>query len=171
MKNRAALVVLACMAFAIALSAQVITGTVSGTVKDASGAVLPGVTIQVQNTDTGVARMLITDERGYYTASNMSPGNYEVSASLEGFQTEVRRGFSVNVGQTSVIDFTLKVGAVAERVEVVAEAPLVETSNAVVAGLVTERQVHDLPLNNRSLIELAPLQAGIVVDVTTAPCP
>jgi hypothetical protein len=169
MKKKAALVVLACIAFAIASSAQVITGTVSGTVKDASGAVLPGVTIQVQNTDTGVARMLISDERGYYTASNLSPGNYEVSASLEGFQTEVRRGFSVNVGQTSVIDFTLKVGAVAERIEVVAEAPLVETSNAVVTGLVTERQVHDLPLNNRSLIELAPLQAGIVVAVTTAP--
>src|SRR5215475_13839960 len=102
MKIRAGLVVLACVAFAMASWAQVITGTVSGTVKDASGAILPGVTIQIQNADTGIARMLITDERGYYTASNTRPGNYEVSARLEGFQTEVRRGFSVNVGQTSV---------------------------------------------------------------------
>src|SRR5207302_2102221 len=93
-------------AFAIASWSQVITGTVSGTVRDPSGALLPGVAIQIQNTDNGVGRMLTTDERGYYVASNLNPGNYEVNASLPGFQTEVRRGFSVNVGQTSVIDFT-----------------------------------------------------------------
>ena len=160
--------VVACVVFTISSWGQTISGTVSGTVKDSSGAVLPGVTIEVKNANTGAGRSLITDERGYYTASNISPGDYEVTASLPGFQTEGRRGFSVNVGQTSLIDFTLKVGAITERVEVSAETPLVETSNAVVMGLVTERQVHDLPLNNRSLIELAPLQAGIVVAVTTA---
>jgi hypothetical protein len=169
MKTRAGMVVFACMVFAIGSWAQTISGTLSGTVRDPSGAVLPGVTIEVKNANTGATRSLITDERGYYTAANISPGDYEVTAGLPGFQTEVRRGFSVNVGQTSVIDFTLKVGAISEKIEVTAEAPLVETSNAVVTGLVTERQVHDLPLNNRSLIELAPLQAGIVVAVATSP--
>jgi hypothetical protein len=148
------------------LFGQVITGTISGTVKDSSGAVLPGTSVQIRNTDTGVGRTATTDARGYYTASNISPGNYEVSATISGFQTEVRRGIMVNVGQASVIDFTLQVGAVTERVEVTAEAPLVETTNAVVSGLVTERQVEDLPLNSRSLIELAPLQAGIVLAPT-----
>src|SRR4051812_43520542 len=98
MRRNAALVGLVCLMFALASSGQVITGTISGTARDVSGAVIPGVTIQVQNAETGVGRSLITDERGFYTASNISPGNYEVSASLEGFQTEVRRGFSVNVG-------------------------------------------------------------------------
>ena len=163
------LVIFVCAAFAAASWGQVITGTVSGTVRDSSGAVLPGVAIEVKNTNTGVGRTLTTDERGYYVASNLSLGDYEVSASLPGFQTEVRRGFSVNVGQTAVIDFSLSVGAVTELIEVSAEAPLVETTNAVVTGLVTERQVQDLPLNNRSLIELAPLQAGIVVAATTSP--
>jgi len=157
------------LVFAAVSLGQVITGAVSGTVKDASGALLPGVSIEVQNTDTGVSRMITTDERGYYIAPNLNPGNYQVSASLPGFQTEIRLGFSVSVGQTSVIDLSLKVGALTEKVEVTADAPLVETANAVVAGLVTERQVHDLPLNNRSLIELAPLQAGVVVAVTTQP--
>src|SRR5690242_15455434 len=163
MIRNAALVGFVCSFFVMNACGQAITGTLSGTVKDASGALLPGVTIEVQNTDTGVDRMLTTDERGYYVVPNLNPGNYQVSASLPGFQTEIRRGFSVNVGQTAVIDLTLKVGTLAEKVEVTADAPLVETSNAVVAGLVTEKQVHDLPLNNRSLIELAPLEAGIVV--------
>jgi hypothetical protein len=160
-----------CTAVAMALLhsvafGQVITGTISGTVRDSSGAVLPGTTIQVQNTDTGVGRTVTSDARGYYTAPNLNPGNYEVSSSLEGFQTEIRRGITVNVGQAAVIDFSLRVGAVSERVEVTAEAPLIETTNAVVSGLVTERQVEDLPLNSRSLIELAPLQAGIVLAPT-----
>src|ERR1051325_9205928 len=162
MTKRAVLVGVVSLAFAMGSWGQVITGAVSGIVKDASGALLPGVSIEVQNTDTGATRMIATDERRYYVAPNLSPGNYQVSAGLPGFQTEIRRGFSVNVGQTAVIDLSLKVGALAEKVEVTADAPLVETANAVVAGLVTERQVHDLPLNNRSLIELAPLQAGIV---------
>jgi len=148
---------------------QVITGSISGTVKDSSGAVLPGVSVQIQNTDTGQGRTVTADTRGYYTGSNIMSGNYEVIATMAGFQTEVRKGITVNVGQNSLIDFTLQVGAVSERVEVTAEAPLVETTNAVVTGLVTEKQVQDLPLNSRSLIELAPLQAGIVQAVNTAP--
>ncbi|HWP85962.1 MAG TPA: TonB-dependent receptor, partial [Terriglobia bacterium] len=145
---------------------QVITGSVSGTVRDSSGAVLPGTTIQIHNTGTGVARTVVTDVRGYYTAPNLTPGVYDLTALLSGFQTEVRRGLTVNVGQAAVMDFSMKVGAVSERVEVTAEAPLVETTNAVVSGLVSERQVEDLPLNSRSLIELAPLHSGVLLAPT-----
>src|SRR5437016_1258846 len=75
MIRNAALVGFVCSLFVMTSWAQVITGTVSGTVKDASGALLPGVTIEVQNTDTGVNRMLTTDERGYYVVPNLSPSN------------------------------------------------------------------------------------------------
>ena len=132
------------------LWAQITTGTISGTVKDSTGAVLPGATVEVQNVDTGISRTVSTDSRGYYTAPNLSVGQYAVTASLSGFQTAVRRGITLTVGQNAVIGFTLAVGAVTERVEVTGEAPLVETTTATVSGLVDEKQVQDLPLNARS---------------------
>jgi protocatechuate 3,4-dioxygenase beta subunit len=99
MRMRALGVAFACVALAIAAWGQVITGTISGTVRDNTGAILPGVSIQVQNADTGVGRSLITDERGYYTASNLSPGNYQVSASLEGFQQRSGAALPSTLGQ------------------------------------------------------------------------
>ena len=120
---------------------QVTTGTVSGTIKDNSGSVLPAATVQIRNVDTGISRNVTADARGYYTAPNLSLGQYEITAGLSGFQTGVRRGITLNVGQNAVVDFTLQVGAVTERVEVVAEAPLIETTTATVSGLVNERQV------------------------------
>lgn len=143
------------------LSGQVTSGTISGTVKDSSGAVLPGAAIKIDNTDTGAGRTLTTDSRGYYSAPNLTLGQYEITTTLSGFQTEVKRGITLNVGQNAVIDVTLQVGTVTERVQVTAEAPLIETTSANVAGLVNERQVRDLPLNARNLIELAPLYAGV----------
>src|SRR3989304_5919311 len=133
------------------LGAQITTGTISGTVKDSTGAVLPGATVEVQNVDTGISRTVSTDSRGYYSAPNLSLGQYAVTASLSGFQTAVRRGITLNVGANAVIGFTLAVGAVAERVEVTGEAPLVETTTATVADLVDAKQVRDLPLNAGSL--------------------
>lgn len=149
------------LALNVSLSGQVTTGTVSGSIKDSSGAVLPGVNVKIQNTDTGATRVVSTDTRGYYSAPNLPLGRYEITATLAGFQTEVRKGITLNVSQNAVIDVTMNVGAVTERVEVTAEAPLIETTNANVAGLVDERKVRDLPLNARNLIELAPLYAGV----------
>ena len=123
------------------LWSQTTFGTVSGRVMDSTGAVLPGATVSLRNVDTGIDRTVTTDARGYYTAPNLSLGNYEITAGNGGFQTEVRRGITLNVGQNAVIDFTLKVGSVTERVEVTGEAPLIETTTATVSGLVTEKQV------------------------------
>src|SRR5436189_6288661 len=72
------------------VSAQVTTGTISGVVQDTSGAVIPGVSVTVKNLDTGIARSVTTDERGRYTAPNLTPGNYAVEGQLTGFQTELR---------------------------------------------------------------------------------
>src|SRR3990172_1925525 len=148
------------------LWAQMTTGTISGTVKDSTGAVLPGATVEIQNVDTGSSRTVSTDSRGYYTAPNLSLGQYAVTATLSGFQTAVRRGITLTVGQNAVIGFTLAVGAVTERVEVTGEAPLVETTTATVADLVDAQQVQDLPLNARSLLELGALHAGVSVATT-----
>ncbi len=146
--------------------AQITTGTVSGTVRDSSGAVLPGANVNLINTDTGATRTAVADARGYYAAPNLSLGQYEITATSEGFQTTVRRGITLNVGQNAVIDFGLQIGSVSERVEVTAEAPLIQTTSATVSGLVNERQVQDLPLNARDLVSLGTLYAGVVAPTT-----
>ncbi|MCH8266721.1 MAG: TonB-dependent receptor [Acidobacteria bacterium] len=142
--------------------AQVNTATISGVVQDASGAVIPGVSVTVRNQDTGISRTVTTDAGGRYRAPNLSLGNYEVEAQTAGFQTEVRIGITLTVGRTAVVDMTLSVGAITERVEVTAEAPLVETTNATVGSLVDGRTITDMPLNGRSYDQLALLQTTVV---------
>src|SRR6516162_8889232 len=96
-------------------AAQVTTGSIIGTVKDSAGAVLPGVSIKLANTETGVARTLITDEVGRYNAPQLGLGGYEISAELPGFQTAVRRGVTLTIGREAVVDFTLQVGSVSQE--------------------------------------------------------
>ena len=145
--------------------AQVTTGTISGTVTDPTGAVIPGSTITVRNVETGITRIISTDAAGRYTAQQLGLGGYEVTAGTAGFQTTVRAGIELTVGRQAVVDFTLRVGAVAETVTVTGEAPLLETTNATVADLVTESQMRDLPLNGRSFTNLVALQPGVVTDL------
>ncbi len=94
--------------------AQVTTGTIIGTVKDSAGAVLPGVSIKLTNTDTGATRTVIADELGRYNAPQLPLGGYEISAELPGFQTAVRRGVTLTIGREAVVDFALQVGSVAQ---------------------------------------------------------
>src|SRR5690349_12143884 len=95
------LVLCAAVFFCTSLVGQVTTGTISGTIKDNSGAVLPGASVEIHNVDTGISRGVATDARGYYSAPNLPLGQYEVSASLGGFQQGVRRGITLNVGQNA----------------------------------------------------------------------
>src|SRR5262249_1171784 len=94
--------------------AQVNTATISGTVHDASGAVLPGVSVVIQNQDTGISRTVSTNETGRYSAPALGLGNYQVTAQLQGFQSQVRSGIALTVGREAVVDFTLAVGAVSQ---------------------------------------------------------
>lgn len=142
--------------------AQGTTATISGVVKDTTGAVLPAVTITVTNLDTGIKRAAVAGEEGRYHVPQLAVGNYEVQAELPGFQTGVRSGIKLTVGREAIVDFTLSVGEITERVTVTGEAPLVNVSDAVIGGLVDDRAVRELPLNGRSFIELATLQAGVV---------
>ncbi|OFW36409.1 MAG: hypothetical protein A3J28_07105 [Acidobacteria bacterium RIFCSPLOWO2_12_FULL_60_22] len=142
--------------------AQVNTATISGTVRDQSGAVLPGANVVIQNQDTGISRTVTTNTAGRYSAAALGLGNYQVTAQVQGFQSQARSGVVLTVGREAVVDFTLTVGAVTQTVEVSGEAPLVELTNANLGGLVDDRTIRDLPLNGRSYDQLALLQPGIV---------
>src|SRR6266478_1003506 len=134
--------------------AQVTTGTISGTVKDTSGAVITGAQVVLLNDDTGISRTVQSDSAGRYSASSLSLGKYRVTATQQGFQTQVRSGIELTVGREAVVDLVMAVGAVAEKVEVVGEAPSIETTTATVSGLVNQEQIRDLPLNGRSFADL-----------------
>lgn len=140
---------------------QTTTGTILGVVADETGARVPGVTVTVTNLDTAISRTLATDAAGRYRASSLPSGNYEMKAEMAGFKTAVRRGVQLSVGAETVVDLTLSIGQVSEQVEVTGEAPVVETTNATVSGLVNDQQVRDLPLNGRSLDNLIFLQTGV----------
>ncbi len=145
----------------LSVHAQVTNGTISGTVTDSTGAVVPGAKIVILNEDTGISRAVQADTGGRYTAPSLTLGNYKVTANLEGFQTQVRSGISLTVGRIAVVDFQLTVGAVSQSVEVSGEAPLVETTQSAVTALVSSATINELPINGRNLSELVLLQPGV----------
>jgi hypothetical protein len=142
--------------------AQVTTATIFGVVEDQSQGVLPGATVIVRNVETGVARTVATDAEGRYRVPNLAVGSYAVEAELSGFQSVVRSGIVLTVGREAEVNFTLSIGELSDKVEVTGEAPLVETSRGQLADLVDQRQIAELPLNNRSFTELALLQPGVM---------
>src|SRR5213595_3694441 len=103
------------------------TAQISGTARDASGAVLPGVQVTATQTDTGISRMTITNETGYYVLPSLPLGPYRLEAGLPGFRTFVQRGIVLQVNSNPTINIVLQVGEVSEQVEVQANAALVET--------------------------------------------
>src|SRR5438093_4137015 len=112
------------------------TGTISGLIRDSTGAVIPGASVTARNVETGITRTVSTEEQGRYQLPNLSVGRYEVQVSLSGFQTAVRSGIVLAVGEQAAVNFTLQVGQVAEKVEVTEEAPLVDTTSSAVGGIV-----------------------------------
>jgi len=140
----------------------VVGASLSGTVRDDSDAGLPGAAVLVKSTETGAVRTLVTDENGRYSAPSISIGRYQVTASKEGFNSQVKTGIDLVVGQTTVVDLTLPVGELKQAITVEEAAPAVNLSTQQISGLVSERQVKDLPLNGRSYDQLVTLNPGIV---------
>jgi len=135
--------------------------TILGVIRDTSGAVVPGVNITARNIDTGQVRSAMSAADGSYRFSALPIGNYEVRSEHSGFQSAVRSGLTLTVGQEAVMNFTLELGAVEQSVSVTAEAPLVNTTSGTLGGLVTEQKVADLPLNGRNFMDLTLMQPGI----------
>ncbi|HKT69215.1 MAG TPA: TonB-dependent receptor, partial [Terriglobales bacterium] len=145
----------------IPASAQVAGGTISGTVKDPSGAVVPRAAITITNEATGVARNVDANTDGLYTAPNLLPGTYDLKCTAPGFRTEVRRGVLLTVGATQVLDVTMQVGTTRETVVVTSEVPAVQLGTSDISAVVSATTVRELPLNGRSWTDLATLQPGV----------
>src|SRR3989475_5393549 len=141
--------------------AQTSTATILGTVKDVSGALIPGVSITVKHTESGLTRTVVSSEQGGYDVRLLPVGAYEITTMMPGFKSGVRSEINLVVGQESVVDLTLLVGAAAEQVTVNEEIPLVNTTTASTSGVITEQQVKDLPLNGRSFDNLILLNVGV----------
>jgi hypothetical protein len=147
--------------YQIASIAQTPTGSISGVIKDESGAVVPGATVAITNVATGVRRTVPSDAGGRYRVPGLDPGPYRVEVQAAGFQTAVRQGVELTVGREIEIEMLLRLGQVEQVTEVTAEAPLVETVTNTLSGLVDEETIRELPLNGRSFDHLIALQPGV----------
>ncbi len=152
----------AALAAAVASYAQVVGGTITGAVTDASGAVLPQASVVVRNENTGTERRLVTDGAGEFAAPSISAGSYTVTVDANGFAGLRHTGISVAVGQAVRLPLVLAVTGSAEQVNVVDTPPSVNLTTQQTAGLVSARQVKGLPLNGRSYDQLLTLNPGIV---------
>src|SRR2546426_5530374 len=130
------------------------TAQINGAVRDQSGAVMPGVDITVMQTATGLMRTTVTNETGSYVFANLPIGPYRLEAALPGFRTYVQTGIVLLVGSNPEINAVLIVGQVAEAVEVIADAALVETRSTGVGRVIDNQRVLELPLNGRQATEL-----------------
>ena len=145
------------------LMAQRTTGTILGTVSDATGAVIPGAEITVTHADTGLSRTAVSDDLGAYVMSSLPPGLYRLQVSLAGFKEAVLENVRLNVDQQRRADLLLEVGEITEQVMVQAKAVPLGTANPSMGEVITGQQVVELPLNGRGYIALAALGAGVTV--------
>ena len=156
-----------CIALVLAcdLSAQSITATITGTVTDSSGAVIPNAEVTIINIETNARTSATTDGRGSYTAPLLPRGQYTLEVSAPGFRKFVREGITLQVQQTARIDVELALGAVADTVVVTADAIRLETENATLAKIVDNRTIVNLPLNTRNVYSLVFLTPGVTGTV------
>lgn len=143
------------------------TAAVSGVVVDETKAAIPGVTVAMTNTDTGVVRTAVTNEIGLYRVLSLQPGSYVLTFELPGFGTVKRGPVTFIVGQDLEMGVTMSVGGVREDVTVTGGAPLVEVTKTEVAGYITAKQIDNLPVNGRTLNDFVLLTPGVVSSGTT----
>src|SRR5437764_9613429 len=153
--------VMVTISFAFIACSQVERASIVGTLRDPSGSVVPGVTVRVINEGTNTTTTLTTDAAGEYSASNLTPGKYTIEAEKSGFTRRVYRNFAVQVAQVARLDITLEVGAVEQTVEVTTQAPLLQTENASVGQVISEKPIAELPLTGRNFAQRAVLAPGV----------
>ncbi|HJY88331.1 MAG TPA: carboxypeptidase regulatory-like domain-containing protein, partial [Candidatus Acidoferrales bacterium] len=134
---------------------QITTGTIEGTVVDPTGAAVAGAKVVIKHVATGVERTLSTDDAGRFVAPLLDVGNYRITVSAPGFGTIINSGYSLAIGQTVVVNISLKVAEVTQTVTVEEQSPLVEAARTEQSTLVTAQAVQSLPLNGRRFLDLA----------------
>jgi Carboxypeptidase regulatory-like domain/TonB dependent receptor len=144
-----------------AAQSTAINGTIEGTVKDSSGAALPGVTVTITNTDTGAQRVVVSGEEGTYRAPLLPLGSYDVIAELQGFKKFEQKGISLSAGQTATINVSLSVGNVSETITVTSEAPVAQPGKIDLGRTIGEAEIKNLPLVSRNPYNFAFLQANV----------
>ena len=145
----------------IPMYSQVVGGTILGTITDPTGAAIPSTKVVIKNVATGVITTVTTNAQGIYNAPNLLPGTYEATISAAGFESVVQSGIALAVGGQQVLNVTMKVGEVTQRVEVSEIAPDVQLASSTISGVIDSNTVLQLPLNGRSWTDLATLQAGV----------
>ncbi|MEP6601450.1 MAG: TonB-dependent receptor, partial [Nitrospirota bacterium] len=155
------LVLLICGFCVFPLFAQTATSRIVGTISDASGAVVPNVTVHLSNTQTGLARRTVSDATGNYDFQAVPPGDYTVSTEAQGFRTERVTHQTLQVNQTARLNFTLQPGSVTESVDVAAITPLLNTDTATISQVVENQRITELPLNKRQFLDLVLLTPGV----------
>ena len=145
-------------------AAQDTTGQVQGTVRDESGAVLPGATVVAKHLQTGRLTEVVSNEAGFYAMPALQPGAYEITFTLTGFQPVTVKGIDLHVADRLEVNGRLGVSQVTETIEVSAATQFVQPSPAV-QTLIGPTQVQELPLNNRNFVQLATLVPGVTSDL------
>jgi hypothetical protein len=163
--------IIACWMGTIPVIAQTTSGSISGTVTDASAAGIPGAQVTAINTQTGAQRASVTDGDGRYQLPGLPPGIYELRVEKEGFNTIIQQGIVLEVTQDAVLNVALRVGVLKQEFTVSAAPPLLDSTNAQVSGVVTEQTLTQLPLNDRDLSQLIQLQVGVAPVTNAGPNP
>jgi hypothetical protein len=165
---RALVLALVALALPLAVHAQSVTGTILGTVTDASGAVIGKAKVTIVNEGTGLTRTVTADDHGEYTAPSLPTGSYTITAEVTGFKTVALSNIQVGVDQRVRMDVKLEVGAMTESVSIQAETPLVQSSSSELGTTVTNEQIEALPLNGRNFVNLTRTIPGVLRGIPGA---
>jgi len=168
-RTKGAVALMTCVVLALCVSlfwsapleAQVSGATLSGSITDLSGASIANAKVSIRNVGTDEIREVLSNGEGFYSAPNLLPGSYDVSASAEGFSKAVQKGITLTVGAQQSLSLSLKPGKVSEVVEVTGTPPDVQTTTTAVSSTVDSRTVRELPLNGRDWTSLATLEPGV----------
>jgi outer membrane receptor protein involved in Fe transport len=167
-RTTAVLLLLACVLYAPGAAAQT-TSTIEGTVKDKQGASVAGAKVRVTSGELAIDRTATTDADGTYRVAALPPGNYEVRAEKDGFQTAVFKGVELTLNRTLVFDVMLEVGSMSQSVEVNSAIPLVDTTISSTGTTILPRQIEDMPINGRNYLDLLQLVPGVALSRQSDP--
>src|SRR5918912_1265152 len=140
---------------AVAAAGQTNKGGISGTVMDQNGAALPGASVTITNVGTGQKQTVTTSDSGAFQVQSLDPVTYSITVEAQGLKTATVQSLKVDTATTATANVIMEAGAVGEQVTVVADAPLLNTESGTTTSTVTERQIQDVPLANRSVLDLA----------------
>ena len=152
------------LCFSGSLRAQAPVGEITGTVTDATGGVVAGAVVSINNAAVNLQRSSATNSAGVYSFPALPPGTYTVKVEMQGFKSEVRGDIILQVSQVARLDFTLQVGSLTDVVEVTGGAPVIETNTTAVGTVIENRRIVELPLNGRNYLQLASLIPGATTN-------